>query len=627
MSCYSCQQKTCDCGANATIRYVDSCGRCVPEPQRAVVTFDSLQILGTDLITNSTTSIKLKTSGLANHTLTADVNLDTSLSNQLSVLTTGLFVSKGAGLEVLSTNAISLGVAAGILTASLKLDPDPSNILTISQLGLKATIVSNANLSVTNTTSLNLVLNAGVLSGTVKLSPDSDNVLVLASNGLKAAVNAIGSVTDTNSLDLTLNSGNLSGVVKLDPDPNNLLTASANGLRVMGSMAVVDTATIDLTLTSGSLTAAVKIDPVSSNALTVNSNGLSVSRGANLTTTSSQSLVLTNSSGNLIGSVVIDTTDANNILTVGINGLKAIPNIKAINPQVDLLINPQFTYNVTSGILNLKSFTGATNILAGEVGLVPKAQTSDNTKFLKGDGTWGLPSVGNQTPVTVNDSSSIDLTASGLDNHTLTGSIKVSTQAGNIVVINTDGLYVPTPGSISETPLSVVDTNSIDFNTSGTSSHILTGSVKISTSVGNALQVQPSGLFVPNSNSGISSYFQVLEKYEFSPNTVLAGTYFNTSSNGGTYFVQVPTGLTCTLALAKLRITEGVAASNITFNVKRNGTSVINFALNAGATTGTTYNGTFASNLAFSQDDQLTVEIVGNEPSLGVVFFLTAKYQ
>lgn len=50
-----------------------------------------------------------------------------------------------------------------------------------------------------------------------------------------------------------------------------------------------------------------------------------------------------------------------------------------------------------------------------------------------------------ETPLTANDSTSIDFTTSGVSNHTLTGVVKVSVQSGNQLVVNGDGLFVPLP--------------------------------------------------------------------------------------------------------------------------------------------------------------------------------------
>lgn len=53
-----------------------------------------------------------------------------------------------------------------------------------------------------------------------------------------------------------------------------------------------------------------------------------------------------------------------------------------------------------------------------------------------------------ETPLTVVDTTTIDFTASGTKGHTLTGSVKRSSTAGNIIQINSDGLYAAYSGKL-----------------------------------------------------------------------------------------------------------------------------------------------------------------------------------
>jgi hypothetical protein len=104
-----------------------------------------------------------------------------------------------------------------------------------------------------------------------------------------------------------------------------------------------------------------------------------------------------------------------------------------------------------------------------------------------------------QTPITVTDSSSIDFTVSGVNNHTITADIKRDTvsNGGNNILINTvNGVYVP-PASATETPLVANDSSSINFTTSGTNSHTVTGVVKISAADFNVITINSDGLYVP----------------------------------------------------------------------------------------------------------------------------------
>jgi hypothetical protein len=115
-----------------------------------------------------------------------------------------------------------------------------------------------------------------------------------------------------------------------------------------------------------------------------------------------------------------------------------------------------------------------------------------------------------QTPITVTDSSSIDFTVSGVNNHTITADIKRDTvsNGGNNILINTvNGVYVP-PASATETPLVANDSSSINFTTSGTNSHTITGVVKRDTVTGsgnNILQIGANGVYVPPPSASIGT--------------------------------------------------------------------------------------------------------------------------
>jgi len=103
-----------------------------------------------------------------------------------------------------------------------------------------------------------------------------------------------------------------------------------------------------------------------------------------------------------------------------------------------------------------------------------------------GKGSEEEPFCIEETPITATDSTSLNFTVNGLNNHTITGEVKISATSGNQVSINSDGIYVPTP-SFSQTPLTVNDSTTIDFTASGSNNHTLTGSVIISALVSSDL--------------------------------------------------------------------------------------------------------------------------------------------
>lgn len=55
---------------------------------------------------------------------------------------------------------------------------------------------------------------------------------------------------------------------------------------------------------------------------------------------------------------------------------------------------------LSAALAGINDFTGATSAVAGSNGLVPAPSAGDNSKFLRGDGTWAMFTIGS-TPSTV----------------------------------------------------------------------------------------------------------------------------------------------------------------------------------------------------------------------------------
>jgi hypothetical protein len=87
-------------------------------------------------------------------------------------------------------------------------------------------------------------------------------------------------------------------------------------------------------------------------------------------------------------------------------------------------------------------------------------------------------------------------------NTPLSGNVRLSAQSGNTLLLKPDGLYVTFP-SYTETLLSVIDTTTINLTTSGLSAHTLKADIRISGATGNAIIVKPDGIFASvSSNEG-----------------------------------------------------------------------------------------------------------------------------
>jgi len=83
----------------------------------------------------------------------------------------------------------------------------------------------------------------------------------------------------------------------------------------------------------------------------------------------------------------------------------------------------------------------------------------------------------------------------------LTGSVRISGQSGNVIILRPDGLYVTFP-SYTETLLTAIDSPTINLTTTGLSSHTLKADVKVSAAAGNALIVKPDGLYTTAPTGG-----------------------------------------------------------------------------------------------------------------------------
>lgn len=138
--------------------------------------------------------------------------------------------------------------------------------------------------------------------------------------------------------------------------------------------------------------------------------------------------------------------------------------------------------------------------------------------------TYTIP----ETPITVIDSTTIDFTASGAFNHTITGVVRVSLDPGNIIEIHSDGIYASVDGVVCEqiadfaagapvvfgvtqlvgddclthtvppTVVSVLDTPSVDMTITGApGSQVISADVEISSAPGNVTVINIDGVYTP----------------------------------------------------------------------------------------------------------------------------------
>lgn len=172
---------------------------------------------------------------------------------------------------------------------------------------------------------------------------------------------------------------------------------------------------------------------------------------------------------------------------------------------------PSITLSYSNGNLNADS-----NI----------SQALGNSIIVNPDGLYVPPVT--QIPLSTVNTSTMSLSASGISNMTLTANVKVSANPSNKLQVSTDGLliqdmttyilqgngillagsgsatdpYILNATAVNQTPLSVNDSSSFHFISSGTNGMNLTGNVKISTLGANALILNSDGLYVPQASAG-----------------------------------------------------------------------------------------------------------------------------
>ena len=223
---------------------------------------------------------------------------------------------------------------------------------------------------------------------------------------------------------------------------------------------------------------------------------------------------------------VVVSTQAGNTLSINSDGLY-VPTFQT--PAIDY---QSLVYNAGNG--NLSISNGNTINIP-----LPQLLFDCGTKILQLTGSTPvnlscLSQSFVETSLSVVDTPSIDFITSGTSNHTLTGNVKIDGTQTNALSINANGLFVSPQASFSETPLVANDSSTVDFSTSGTSNHTLTAGVKISTTSNNSLIANSDGLYVPVPTStsytfqnGLNQNSGIVEL----GGTLLHGSLINTGDN------------------------------------------------------------------------------------------------
>jgi hypothetical protein len=199
------------------------------------------------------------------------------------------------------------------------------------------------------------------------------------------------------------------------------------------------------------------------------------------------------------------------------------------------------------------------------------------------DGTvWNT--VGAQTPLVVTDSTSINFITSGIVDHNLTGEVKVSATAGNIISTNADGLYASATVVFDNQILNATDSNSIDLTMTpslptGADSQVdytVQADVKINSSPFNTLSVTASGLLAAQPVHTLTSAVNTLTSgVDSTTNTVDIINSNTLTGNSASGIVSTINGIDATLTPPVGAIVDTLGFDSTGAIVKQTGTPSI----------------------------------------------------
>lgn len=219
-------------------------------------------------VNNTNKSVQIATSGPLNHGLSAEVALQVDVNQAIVKNLDGtLFVPKETPIQFIPTTTINVGTSGTsqhTLQVSAKISSSGGNQLVDDGLGLFVPAVSLTETPITPVDSTTIDLGvSGVanhtLTAAVKINADPDNLIVATGTGIKVpAASVVTPQTpitgnDTNSIDLTvggLNAHTISADLKLNSDPDNIAVITATGLKVPAPALTLDSGNFGFTLTN-----------------------------------------------------------------------------------------------------------------------------------------------------------------------------------------------------------------------------------------------------------------------------------------------------------------------------------------------------------------------------------------
>ena len=283
----------------------------------------------------------------------------------------------------------------------------------------------------------------------------------------------------------------------------------------------------------------------------------------------------------------LENQESSHLLALGVeNGTPLNTVLEQLTKKVNLVATPNYTtftipyLKGKTTVTNIKQFSEAVSLELGNLNSVTAANTACCTENREAVASMSLD---------VNAIKFPKIQDSSIAGFTINSTINVVLQKLSNQIATLNGAAVVSP------PITANETSSIKINKSGTLGHTISAIVKRSGAIGNQLQLNADGLYVPPYNA--ANQTQTLSG---NGNTV-------TLTSGGSYTVPIP-------SLTLTGTTIGIAGSPVTYNlasilsttqtpITKNDTSSISLTVSG------TNNHTIQGSVKISGDAGNTIEV------------------
>ena len=236
----------------------------------------------------------------------------------------------------------------------------------------------------------------------------------------------------------------------------------------------------------------------------------------------------------------LENQESSHLLALGVeNGTPLNTVLEQLTKKVNLVATPNYTtftipyLKGKTTVTNIKQFSEVVSLELGNLNSVTAANTACCTENREAVASMSLD---------VNAIKFPKIQDSSIAGFTINSTINVVLQKLSNQIATLNGAAVVSP------PITANETSSIKINKSGTLGHTISAIVKRSGAIGNQLQLNADGLYVPPYNA--ANQTQTLGG---NGNTV-------TLTSGGSYTVPIP-------SLTLTGTTIGIAGSPVTYNL------------------------------------------------------------